>query len=45
MIYWKVVVDDFGNCLSVVDINYPNKMYFSRVVEPFYGLWKASKGH
>lgn len=38
MIVWKVVVNDFGDCVSVTEINWPNKKYFSRIVEQFAGL-------
>lgn len=43
MITWHVVVDDFGEYISVTEINYPNKRYFTRVTEPFYPVARRSK--
>lgn len=39
MTTWHVVVDDFGRCLSITEIHWPEVRYFTRLVEPFYGLW------
>lgn len=41
MIRWHSVVDDFGNLQFVTEINWPNKVYFDRVVEPY--AWSDKK--
>lgn len=43
MITWHVVIDDFGEYVSVTEINWPNKKYFTRITEPMYPLPKKAK--
>ena len=40
---WHSVVDNYGAFLSVLELNWPNKRYFTRIVEQLYPLPKKPK--
>jgi hypothetical protein len=36
MITWKIVVDDYGDCVSVTEIAWPNTKYHSILVQSYH---------
>jgi hypothetical protein len=43
VITWHAVVDDFGEYISVTEIHWPNRRYFTRIIESLYPLSKKGK--
>jgi len=36
IIHWKLVTDDFGNQVSVTEIEWPNPAYWSIIVQRYF---------
>lgn len=43
MTTWHSVVNDFGEYVCVTEIHWPNRKFFTRIVEPMYPLPKKKK--